>query len=129
MLLRFVAVTMLFFAGPMSAQAQNAAQPSLASPAKPTRTKAHARTAAKPAPKGPDPWQVVDPARAAQPVNGAGPTQAAPSSVESHRKPVDPIEFGGKWNAANDDAEKTRVQNYNGDAVGTGGEVGFKLHF
>ena len=44
-------------------------------------------------------------------------------------KPNDPIELGGKWNGANDTAAKTRAENYNGDAVGTGGEVGFKLHF
>ena len=41
----------------------------------------------------------------------------------------DPIDFGMKWNGANDSAEKTRVQNYGGNAEGTGAEVGLKLHF
>lgn len=43
--------------------------------------------------------------------------------------PADPLSFGMKWNGANDDARGTRVQNYNGDAQGTGAEVGMKLHF
>ena len=128
MLLRFVALMMFFSAGSICAQAQSTSSPNSTTSAKPTRTKAHA-TADKVAPKGLEPWQAVDPARAAQPVTGAGATSTSQSSIAAHRRPVDPIEFGGKWNASNDDAEKTRVQNYNGDAVGTGGEVGFKLHF
>ena len=76
----------------------------------------------------PELWRLADPDRAAP---AAGQTDPQPSrqAVVSHAKPVDPIELGGKWNGANDDASKTRVQNYNGDATGTGGEVGLKLHF
>ncbi len=43
--------------------------------------------------------------------------------------PANPISFGLKWNGANDTAERTRVQNYNGEAAGTGAAVGLKLHF
>ena len=65
------------------------------------------------------------------------PTKAAavPGSVPSSRADhhgtttTDPVSFGMKWNGNNDTAEKTRVQNYGGDAAGTGAAVGLKLHF
>ena len=43
--------------------------------------------------------------------------------------PVSPLSLGMKWNGSNDNAGQTRVQNYNGNAQGTGAEVGLKLHF
>lgn len=46
-----------------------------------------------------------------------------------HDAPADPLSLGMKWNGSNDDARATRVQNYDGNAVGTGAEVGLKLHF
>jgi hypothetical protein len=48
----------------------------------------------------------------------------------AHRSAVgDPVSFGMKWNGSNDSASQTRVQNYDGNAPGTGAEVGLKLHF
>lgn len=64
--------------------------------------------------------------------DAAGERRSAPISSADHRVGGDtngPISFGMKWNGANDSAEKTRVQNYDGNAEGTGAEVGLKLHF
>ena len=91
--------------------------------------KAAARAAEATKPQAPEPWRAVDPSRVARPATEAGTAPVGATGVEAHRRPVDPIEFGGKWSGNNDTAEKTRVQNYNGDAFGTGGEVGLKLHF
>ena len=93
---------------------------------KPTMAKRNAP--AKTADKAPEPWRVVDPGRAAQPASG-GPLPTEPKSVVSHYGTNEPLEIGGKWSGSNDTAEKTRVENYNGAAAGTGGEVGLKLHF
>ena len=54
----------------------------------------------------------------ADPVADRGPKTADPA-----------LSLGMKWNGSNDSAEQTRSQNYNGDAHGTGAEVGLKLHF
>lgn len=40
-----------------------------------------------------------------------------------------PLSLGMKWNGTNDTTTQTRVQNYGGEATGTGAEVGLKLHF
>ena len=40
-----------------------------------------------------------------------------------------PLSLGMKWNGSNDNASQTRVQNYGGEASGTGAAVGLKLHF
>lgn len=42
---------------------------------------------------------------------------------------ADPLSIGMKWHGSADDARETRVQNYNGNAAGTGAEVGMQLHF
>ena len=55
------------------------------------------------------------------------PTEALP--VAHSASPTDPVDFGMKWNGSSDSARETRVQNYNGDAEGTGAQVGMKLHF
>ncbi len=73
----------------------------------------------------PAPWMSVDPDRAARP-DGAPPPHKA---VVSHARPNDPVEIGGKWNGSNASSAQTRAENYNGDAAGTGGAVGLKLHF
>jgi hypothetical protein len=44
-------------------------------------------------------------------------------------EPTDPLSLGMKWNGSNDNAEKTRIQNYGGDAAGTGAAVGLNYHF
>lgn len=53
----------------------------------------------------------------------------AQTSVAKSNTPVDPISFGMKWNGSNDSASQTRLENLNGNATGTGAEVGMKLHF
>ena len=100
-----------------------------------TKKKAAARSGAKSAADGkttaakaPDPWMAVDPGRAAH-AAGDAPLPAEPKSVVSHYGTNEPLEIGGKWSGSNDTAEKTRVDNYNANAAGTGGEVGLKLHF
>ncbi len=57
----------------------------------------------------------------------AGP--ATQTNVAKSNAPVDPISFGLKWNGSNDSAGQTRIENLNGNATGTGAEVGMKLHF
>lgn len=42
---------------------------------------------------------------------------------------TNPVSFGMKWNGSNDNAAQTRIENLNGQATGTGAEVGMKLHF
>ena len=83
------------------------------------------------------------PAKAAKPANKAHvrksatasslPPRAAPTVPSAEGTPPaiadDPLSFGFKWQGTNDTAEKTRVQNYNGTATGTGAAVGLKLHF
>ncbi len=54
---------------------------------------------------------------------------AAETGVAKPNAPVDPISFGMKWNGSNDSAGQTRIENLNGNATGTGAEVGMKLHF
>ncbi len=123
-------VLLLAFAAPVAAQDELPAGPSVSAKAKRSKLHKAVDKPAKPAAaQAPEPWRVVDPDRAAK--SAGDPDAAAPkaSNVERRMKPVDQIEIGGKWSGNNDTAEKTRVQNYNGDAVGTGGEVGFKLHF
>ena len=64
------------------------------------------------------------------------PTDAAKAGTPERDTPVarrttedDPLSLGMKWNGSNDNASQTRVQNYGGDAAGTGAAVGLKLHF
>ncbi len=54
---------------------------------------------------------------------------AQPIIHAGHDAPADPLSLGMKWNGSNDNARDTRVQNYDGNAAGTGAEVGLKLHF
>ena len=82
---------------------------------------------AKAASAPPAPWMSVDPDRAARPDGAPPPT--GHRSVVSHATPNDPVEIGGKWNGSNASSAQTRSENYNGDAAGTGGSVGLKLHF
>ena len=93
------------------------------------RKKAQARTAdgKADAPKA-EPWMAVDPSRATH-ASGDAPLPAEPKSVVSHYGTNEPLEVGGKWSGSNDTAEKTRVENYNAGAAGSGGEVGLKMHF
>ncbi len=59
-------------------------------------------------------------------------TPAMPTADVAASKPVpptDPVSFGMKWNGSNDNAAQTRIENLNGNATGTGAEVGMKLHF
>ena len=77
------------------------------------RARKHAATPAADLPR-----DAADASRAPVPTSSHG---AAPAA--------DPISLGFKWQGTNDTAEKTRVQNYNGDAAGTGAAVGLKLHF
>ena len=79
--------------------------------------------------KASEPWMAVDPGRAARPAGVEGPLAAEPKSVVSHYGTNEPLEIGGKWSGSNDTAEKTRADNYNANAAGSGGEVGLKLHF
>ena len=58
------------------------------------------------------------------------PSSRAPRpSLPSRPRPADPLSFGMKWNGSNDNAAQTRIENLNGNATGTGAEVGMKLHF
>ncbi len=95
------------------------ASPEAAAPAAPHRAKAKPKklrhAAARPVP-------AVDGARA---VPQPSPTAASTSAARAD----DPISLGMKWNGNNDSAAETRSINRNGDAVGTGAEVGMKLHF
>ena len=96
-----------------------------------SRTKPQANKAADGAPdasKALPAWMTVDPGRVAH-APSASSLPNEPKSVVSHVPSNDPLEFGGKWNGSNDTAEKTRADNYNGNAAGTGGEVGLKMHF
>ena len=63
-------------------------------------------------------------------------TDAAKTGMPAHDIPGiqhatedNPLSLGMKWNGSNDNASQTRVQNYGGDAAGTGAAVGLKLHF
>ena len=59
-------------------------------------------------------------------------TPAVPAADLAVAKPIpqaDPVAFGMKWNGSNDSAGQTRIENLNGNAAGTGAEVGMKLHF
>ena len=51
------------------------------------------------------------------------------TDIPSREVPADPLSLGMKWNGNNDSAAQTRSQNLDGGAVGTGAEVGMKLHF
>jgi hypothetical protein len=99
---------------------------------RPARSGSHHKVASRDTkekpPAAPPPWQAVDPDRVQQPAGSAAAPQGH-TSVERHIGSDDLITLGGKWNGANDTAEKTRVENYNADALGSGGEMGFKLHF
>ena len=53
----------------------------------------------------------------------------ADAPAPSHEAPADPLSLGMKWNGNNDSAAQTRSQNLDGNAAGTGAEVGMKLHF
>ena len=54
---------------------------------------------------------------------------AADAAPASSGAPADPLDLGMKWNGNNDNAAQTRSQNLDGNAFGTGAEVGMKLHF
>ena len=110
--------------GPLAAPDATAAPPaSLESKRTASRTKAKA---AKPhhhaAAKLPSP--ATDAA-----LPEASPSTGQRASAASAPPAEDPLSLGMKWNGSNDTAAQTRVQNYNGNAVGTGAEVGLKLHF
>ena len=66
------------------------------------------------------------PAARDQNAPAATPTAAATTAAS---RADDPLSFGMKWNGSNDNGVQTRTQNYNGNAEGTGAEVGLKLHF
>ena len=58
-------------------------------------------------------------------------TDAAKAGTPERDTPVarrtteeDPLSLGMKWNGSNDNASQTRVQNYGGEAAGTGAAVG-----
>ena len=96
-----------------------AAAPLKSKPAKKPRPK-HRKTAATPRTPSDRPQS-----------QDASAADAIPTSRAAHKGTTssDPVSFGMKWNGSNDTAEKTRVQNYNGDATGAGAAVGLKLHF
>ena len=56
-------------------------------------------------------------------------TPTAEVGAAKSTAPTDPVSFGMKWNGSNDSVGQTRIENLNGNAVGTGAEVGMKLHF
>ena len=95
------------------------AGPDSASPAKAVKHPSHRAKAAKPA---------------ALPASEGWPTRAPtkPTAEAIASKPstaADPLSFGMKWNGSNENAAQTRIDNLNGNAAGTGAEVGMKLHF
>lgn len=100
-------------AGPDGASpATKATKHSAAHRAKPAKA---AKQVALPASEG---WSTRAPAKPSAETIAAKPTA-----------PADPLSFGMKWNGSNDNAAQTRIENLNGNATGTGAEVGMKLHF
>ena len=114
-------------AGASAAQGQDLSGPLLARNATPAavvtkREKSvHAARRAKPMMKD---NRIVVPTSARLPVVQDHTITSAKVTV-----PDDPMSFGMKWNGSNDSAGQTRIENLNGGAVGTGAEVGMKLHF
>lgn len=116
---RLLLLFLCFFAAPAAAQSAldgPLAPPDAPAPAPAHHAKAKAKrvhhAAAKPAQPSAD---IPAPsARAARPAKAA---------------PDDPVSLGMKWNGSNDTAAQTRYENLNGNAPGTGAEVGLKLHF
>ncbi len=66
---------------------------------------------------------------AARDPNAPARAPAMPTAAAGAAAADDPLSFGMKWNGSNDNGVQTRTQNYNGNAAGTGAEVGMKLHF
>ena len=93
---------------------------------------ARAKTVAKAPPLAP--WAAVDPDRVApSPLadQEPSPPQEAKSATESaaDRLRNAKSDLAMKWRGNNDTQTQTRVQNLDGNAQGTGAEVGLKLHF
>jgi len=107
--------------GPLAVQTAKA-------PNAPTAKQKHAKVKAPNRRKAATATPGADPAH--QPVDGGRAEQPENAKAE-HSTAItpDPLSFGMKWSGSNDTAEKTRVQNYNAGADGTGAEVGLKLHF
>lgn len=105
-------------AGPLAAtDATTTVVPHVAKPVK--RPARHSKTAAS--------KRTAAPAAARLPTDPVVPiSNPAGTSATS---PTNPVSFGMKWNGSNDNASQTRIENLNGQATGTGAEVGMKLHF
>lgn len=69
--------------------------------------------------------------RVGDPITARSPDAADHHSVDTNSVALttNPLTLGMKWNGNNDSAGQTRIENLHGGAVGTGAEVGLKLHF
>ena len=124
---RFVLILVAVLCGPVGVEAQTATEGPLAAPSSGTpphpSKKAIARKHKHAA------------GSAGSPIGGAADGNAQPAEAHARGRQgvaspaADPLSFGMQWNGSNDSARATRVQNYDGDAAGTGASVGMKLHF